>query len=249
MKLVRNIFSFIILSFLLISCGSEQQDSKLIVATAADNPPYEFIQNSEIVGFDIDLINAIGEKLGKKVVIKNFDFNGLMAALTSKNVDMIIAGLGKTEERQKYVSFSIPYLTEKDTSSISVLYRLSDNFKEISDLNGKTVGAQLGTVWATILQEAAKLHNIKIHHLSNNLILVEELKSKSIDAVVLEELQCKKFIENNPELSSFNLEGHASEFAIALNKDSDLIEQVNKAITELREEGFIKKISKKWLGK
>lgn len=183
------------------------------------------------------------------MVIKNFDFNGLMAALTSKNVDMIIVGLDKTEERQKYVSFSIPYLTEKDTSSIAVLYRLLDNFKEISDLNGKTVGAQLGTVWATILQEVAKLHNIKIHHLSNNLILVEELKSKSIDAVVLEELQCKKFIENNPGLSSFNLEGHASEFAIALNKDSDLIEQVNKAITELREEGFIKKISKKWLGK
>lgn len=248
MKLIQ-IFSFIIFSFLLANCSSEQQEDKIIVATAADNPPYEFIQNSEIVGFDIDLINAIGEKLGKKVIMKNFDFNGLMAALTSKNVDMIVAGLGKTVEREKYVSFSVPYLTEKDTAATSILYRLSDGFKEIQDLNGKIVGVQLGTVWATILEEIAKEHNIKIHYLSNNLILVEELKSKSIDAVVLEELQCKKFIENNQELASFNLEDRTSEFAIALNKDSDLIEKVNRAITDLRDEGFIKKISKKWLGK
>ncbi|MDR0296392.1 MAG: transporter substrate-binding domain-containing protein [Rickettsia sp.] len=242
MRLIE-LFLLIICSFLIVSCDKQSQEKSLIVATSADNPPYEFIQNGQIVGFDIDIINAIGEKLEKKIIIKNFDFNGLLASLTSENVDIVIAGLTVTEERKKHVSFSVPYVT----TNVSVLYRATDDLKSVEDLDNKVVGMQLGTTWVVIVQDLSKQFNIRTNYLSNNLMLVEELKSKVIDVVVLEELQSKKFIENNPDLASFSLTEFSSKFAIAMPKDSKLVETVNKAISELKEDGTISRITKKWL--
>ncbi|MFU7502106.1 MAG: ABC transporter substrate-binding protein [Candidatus Tisiphia sp.] len=243
MKLIKLFFLVICCSFLMIGCDNQSKEQNLIVATSADNPPYEFIQNGQIVGFDIDIINAIGEQIGKKVIIKNFDFNGLLASLTTENVDIVIAGLSVTEERKKYISFSVPYIS----TNVSILYRSADNLKNTRDLDNKAVGVQLGTTWAIIVQDLAKQFNIRINYLSNNLMLVEELKSKVIDAVVLEASQSKKFIENNPDLSSFGLTEFSSELAIAMPENSKLIDSVNKAIAELTEDGTISRITKKWL--
>lgn len=242
MKLTNLLF-IIIFPLLLISCGEQSRDGNLIVGTAADNPNYEFIQEGQIVGFDIDLINAIGEKLGKKIIIKNFDFNGLLAALAGKNIDMVIAGLSVTEERKNHVSFSNSYLSTK----LSVLHRKSDNFTSSKDLDNKIIGVQLGTTWAIIAQDLSKQINIKINYLSNNLMLVEELKSNVVDAVIVETSQSRKFIENNQELTSFDLPAFSSEFAIALPKNSELVNNVNKAITELTKDGTINNLTKKWL--
>ncbi|MDD9335369.1 MULTISPECIES: ABC transporter substrate-binding protein [unclassified Candidatus Tisiphia] len=243
MKLIKLFFLVICCSFLMIGCDNQSKEQNLIVATSADNPPYEFIQNGQIVGFDIDIINAIGEQIGKKVIIKNFDFNGLLASLTTENVDIVIAGLSVTEERKKHISFSVPYIS----TNVSILYRSADNLKNTGDLDNKAVGVQLGTTWAVIVQDLAKQFNIRINYLSNNLMLVEELKSKVIDAVVLEASQSKKFIENNPDLASFGLTEFSSELAIAMPENSKLIDSVNKAIAELTEDGTISRITKKWL--
>ncbi len=232
-----------LLSCLLTSCNNESTSQEIIVATSADNPPYEFIQDGKIVGLDIDIINAIGSKLEKKIIIENFDFNGLIPALTSKNVDMVIAGLTVTSEREKYVSFSVPYTV----TNVSILYRLEDDIKETKDLENKIIGVQAGTTWAIIAQDLAKQFNGKINYLSNNLILVEELKTKVVDVIVLEELQSKKFKENNPQLGSFSLVEFSSSLAIALEKDSQLKEKVNKAISALEKDGTISSIRKKWL--
>ncbi|HJD57594.1 MULTISPECIES: ABC transporter substrate-binding protein [Rickettsieae] len=242
MKLIK-LFFLIICSFLIVGCDNKPQEKNLIVATSADNPPYEFIQNGQIVGLDIDIINAIGEKLEKKVIIKNFDFNGLLASLASENVDIVIAGLTVTEERKKHISFSAPYVT----TNVSVLYRTADDLKNVGDLDNKIVGVQLGTTWAVIVQDLAKQFNIRTNYLSNNLMLVEELKSKVVDVVVLEESQSKKFIENNPDLASFSLTEFSSELAIAMPKDSKLVENIDKAISELKKDGTISRITKKWL--
>lgn len=239
MKLLK----IFLLSFLLFACEKQKSKDTLIVGTSADNPPYEFIQNGEIVGLDIDIINAIGERLNKKVIIKNFDFNGLLAALVSENIDVVIAALSATPERQKYISFSDNYGKTK----LSILYRLEDNIQNVDDLNNKIVGAQLGSSWEKTAQELAQKMNIKINSLSNNLMLVEELKSKVIDAVILEEFQSIKFKENNPNLASCTLEDLSSEFAIAMSKDSGLIKEINDAIDSLKKDGTLNKIMKKWL--
>ncbi len=230
------------LAFLLVSCSNQNDEDLWVVGTSADNPPYEFIKNGEVQGFDIDLIKAIAKHADKKIEIKNMEFHGLIAALNSKNVEMVVAGMSVTEERLKKIDFSIPY-TEAD---ITVLTRKEDGIEKPGDLTGKILGSQLGTIWAITAYDLSVEHKFETKNLSNNLILVEELKQKRIDGVVLEGFQAEEFIKKNPQLSSFKIKGKDSDFAIALPKSSKDKELVDEAIKALKADGTIAELSKKW---
>jgi polar amino acid transport system substrate-binding protein len=236
----------LVLGFLLLnlsSCSDRDDENTLIVGTSADNPPYEFIRANQIVGFDIDVIKAVADHLGKKVVIKNLDFNGLMAALSTKQVDLVIAGLSITPERQAKVDFSDIYAS----ASISVLYRAEDDFKNVSDLADKFVGAQLGTIWKIFADSISVKYGSKVLSLQSNLALVEELKNKRIDAVILEHHQANSFMEGNAELLSFNIKNLLSDFAIAMPKKSPLKANIDGAIKTLQDDGTINRLMVKWL--
>jgi polar amino acid transport system substrate-binding protein len=240
-----NKIKFVILVTLLFfmsSCSEKQDQDTWIVATSPDNPPYEHIKDGEIEGFDIDLMIAIGKHVGKNIEFKNMEFQGLLAALATKNVDMVIAGMSITPERLARVDFSVPY-TE---ATIAILFRKSDSYKEPSDLKNKMVGAQLGTIWSLIAHDMSIDHSFKTKALSSNLMLVEELKTGRIDAVVIEESQANKFTQKNHQFSSFRLSQQSSSFAIALPKDSPEKKTIDQAIEALRNNGTIKSLSKKW---
>ncbi|KJV55632.1 bacterial extracellular solute-binding s, 3 family protein [Orientia chuto str. Dubai] len=215
----------------------------LLVGTAADNPPYEFFKNDEIVGLDIDIIKLIGKDLGKKIVIKNLDFPGLLLALSSKQLDLVIAGLSKSNQREEHVDFSNVYLMSK----VAVLFRANSNFSNCQDIQNKTIGAQLGTTWQKIAEDINKdSDNTKLRFLDNNLILVEELKSQIIDAVILEDIQAARFVADNPKLKKFVIDDYISEFVIASSKKSDLIPEINKSILKLQNNGVITELKQKW---
>lgn len=242
MKSIK-IFFLTILSILLTNCSENVQEQYLIVGTSADNPPYEFIQDNEIVGLDIDLINAIGKQLEKKVIIKNLDFPALLPALLSKNIDLIVAGIDPTTERELHVDFSNPYLT----TEVSILYRAEDAFKCEEDLKEKVIGAGMGTTWLRIANDLSQKVNIKVVSLATNLMLVEELKAKAIDAVILETVQSKKFMENNASFNRFLLNNFSSQFAIAMHKNSPYKKNIDEALKTLKENGIIDAIKEKWL--
>ncbi len=233
-----------ILFLLLLSACSDNKDSATwIVGTSADNPPYEFMQNGEIVGFDIDLINEIGKFLGKKLEFKNMEFHSLLAALSTSSVDLVIAGLSTTPERLSKVEFSIPYIS----SEITILYRKEDNFANYKDLKSKKVGAQLGTTWNLIANELlATANDFIIISLSSNLMLVEELKSRRIDALVLEEAQARKFMEIYPDLAKFAEKILSSSFAIAMPKNSPHKQDIDRAIKAIQNNGTTQVLAKKW---
>jgi ABC-type amino acid transport substrate-binding protein len=226
----------------LASCDMGAEDNTWQVGTSADNPPYEFMQDGEIVGFDIDLMVEIGKHLGKQVEFKNMEFHSLIAGLGTKSIDMVIAGMSVTSERQARVDFSVPYTT----ATVALLYRKVDKFDEVKDLNGKMVGAQLGTIWSLIAHDLAVKHKSKAISLSNNLMLVEELKNKRIDAVILEVSQAEKFQQSHANLGFFELKEYGSSFAIALPKDSELKNNIDHTIKALRKNGVIKQLEEKW---
>ena len=229
-------------SILLISCSDMQDSNKLIVATSADNPPYEFMQDGEIVGFDIDFINAVSKELGKEIEIKNMEFHSLIAALASNNIDAVIAGMSITPERAKRVDFSIPYAGAK----IAVLYRKCDDFTAPSDLKDKKVGAQLGTIWNMLAHDLSIEIDFDIQSLASNLMLVEELKNMRIDAVVVEQSQAAKFSEAHSVLGNFPIDNMSSSFAIALPKNSQVKRDIDKAIKTLKDNGTMARLAKKW---
>ena len=170
------------------------------------------------------------------------EFHSLLAALSTSSVDLVIAGLSTTPERLSRVDFSIPYIS----SEIGILYRKEDNFANYKDLKGKKVGAQLGTTWNLIANELATANDFTITSLSSNLMLVEELKSRRIDALVLEEAQARKFIEIYPDLARFADKNLSSSFAIAMPKNSSHKQDIDRAIKALQNNGTIQVLAKKW---
>ena len=245
--MLSKILTSICLLLTLTSCGRDKdlaEKDAIIVATSADNPPYEYIQDGKVIGLDIDVINAIGRELGKKVVIKNLDFPALLPSLSAHNVDLVIAALTMTEARKDHIDFSVGYAS----TAMAVMFKNSDNFKSLDDLHGKIIGVQSGSTWETYANELAiKFPDIRVRALANNLILVEELKSGNVDAVIMEEMQVQKFEQNVQNMGSFAIADTKGEFAIALPKGSELTMVIDGAIKKLNESGELKNIKEKWI--
>ncbi|MCG0275866.1 MAG: basic amino acid ABC transporter substrate-binding protein [Thermosediminibacteraceae bacterium] len=218
---------------------------KLVVGTSADYPPFEFHQvvngKDEIVGFDIDLARAISKELGVELEIKDMDFKSIIPAVLSKTVDIGIAGFTITEEREKSVNFSIPYL-EGDQQIIT--YKGS-GIKGKEDLKGKTVGVQIGT---TGEEAAKKIEGVTLKQFDSVDAAIMDLLNKRIEAVIVDVAVAKAYASNNPgklELVSETIEDEAK--AVVLRKgDEKLLEVVNKVIKNLKESGELDKLIKKW---
>ena len=245
--MLSKILTSISLLLMLTACSQEKdlaEKDAIIVATSADNPPYEYIQDGKVVGLDIDVINAIGKELGKKIIIKNLDFPALLPSLSTNSVDLVIAALTMTDERRIHIDFSDGY----SSTVMAVMFKKLDNFKSLDDLHGKVIGVQSGTTWDAYAKElATKFPDIRVRALSNNLVLVEELKVASVDAIIMEEMQVQKFQQNVENIASFPLVDTKGEFAIAFPKDSELTPVINTAIKKLKESGVLKDIKEKWL--
>ncbi len=241
---MKNLVSFVSLFLLLLGCEKASEDNNtIVIGTSADNDPYEFISDKQVVGFDIDMINEIGKKLGKKIQIKNMSFHGLIPGILTNDVDLIIAGVSATEERSKSVDFSISY-TE---SCMSIMSAANFKITSIQDLKNKTIGAQIGSTWHQKAQNIAEeIEGVKVKALSNNLLLVEELKINNIDAVILETTQVEKFISTNGNLNRFDLEDSKVPLAIAFPKNSKIKEDINQTILELQQNGYVEFLKKKW---
>src|SRR5690606_10243558 len=236
MKKLLFVLSSILLVTFLAACGTSDENSSgsekgidskkvLTMGTSADFPPFETIdeKTGEYIGFDIDLANAIAEELGYELKIENMDFGGLISALQSERLDFIISGMSATEERKESVDFSMEY-----HKSGEMFVTLPDSdIKALEDLDGKTVGVQLGS----IQEEGAKkikeetLKNLEISALNKAPELIQELKAGRIDAVYLDKAVAVGFMEE-VGLVGFDDPTDASPgMAIAFAKGSELTEE------------------------
>jgi polar amino acid transport system substrate-binding protein len=132
--------------------GEIQAAGKLVVGTSADYPPYESIDaDGNFVGFDMDLMRAIGEQLGVEVEFQDMPFDTLIASVQEGKIDAIIAAMQATAERDEQVDFTIPYRMTKDAFIGAGDTAIVINTAE--DAAGKSIGAQTGTVQERWIQE------------------------------------------------------------------------------------------------
>lgn len=238
MKFLKIVFFL----FLFSGCSEKEETKTLTVGTCADNPPYEFLQNNQVVGIDIDIANEIAKRLEKKIIFQDLDMQGLLAALNSKTIDFGIAGLSVTPERRKYIDFSEHYLD----NSTALLFLAKSEVGSIYDLKNKKIGVQIGTTWAELAKEFAKNLPCQLVLLNNNLLLIEELKNSGIDALLIEHEQAKIFAQKYQNIRFITLE-QDNFFSIAMPKDSQLKKDINQILKDLKKEGIIEKIKEKWL--
>ena len=110
-----------------------------VVGTNAEYPPFEYVENGEIAGFDAEIIKEAAKRMGIEYKWLNTNFDGLIPALQTKKVDIVIAGMSVTPEREKAVNFSIPYLT----SNVAIVTNSKNPIKDMNDLSGKSYGVEL----------------------------------------------------------------------------------------------------------
>jgi len=238
----------------LISCGDKSKNKdgveaiksngKVVVGLSADYAPYEFHAvidgKDKTVGFDIDLAKEVARDLGVDLEIKEMEFDALIGALQAGQIDMIISGMNPDEERKKQIDFSDIYYESKH--GVLVVKDEMSNYKKPEDLNGKKIGAQLGSTQQKIVETQIQAGNTTLLPNVNNLVL--ELKSKKVDAVVTEEPVAKMAMKSNPELalSDIKFEAEGGGNAVGVKKNSgELVEQINKTIKRLQDSGELDK--------
>ena len=155
---------------------------KFVIASDASFPPMESVDaNKNIVGFDIDLINAIAKDQKFAVEIKNTAWDGIFAGLEGGAYDAILSSVTVTDERKKTYDFSEPYFDANQT----IVVRTDDSaIKSEKDLGGKTVGAQIGTTGAIYVGDKLKDATLKQYDTPD--LAMMDLANKNIDAVVID---------------------------------------------------------------
>ena len=220
----------------------------LNMVTSPDYPPYEFYDTAsgqrKIVGFDVDIATKIAGELGYELKINESDFNGLVPALQAKRADFVMAGMTPTPERQKNIDFSTIYYDAKNT----IVAPKGSNLKTTKELAGRTVGVQLGSIQEGDAKKIAeKVPGMKVKQLNKVPDIIQEIKSKRIDAAIVEDTVAKGFTESNPDLA-FNVipsEGPSGS-AVAFPKGSALVADFNKALEKMKASGELKTLAAKW---
>ncbi|WP_082882578.1 transporter substrate-binding domain-containing protein [Paenibacillus swuensis] len=246
----------ILAAAMLSACGSDKNEGNnaggaageekvLIMGTSADYPPYEDIDvaTNEIVGFDVDIANYIGDKLGYKIEVQNLDFDGLLAAMSSDKVDFVMAGMTPTPERKKNAEFTDIYFDAKNT----IVTKKGSGFKSLEELAGKKVGVQLGSIQESAATDAGNLEVVPLGKIPE---IIQEIKSGRLDAAIIEDTVATGYVAANDDLE-FNTipnEGESGS-AIAFPKDSKLVKDFNDVLKEMKDSGKMDELVKKWFEK
>lgn len=226
----------IITSLLLISLmafmSCSKKENKLYVGTNAEFVPFEYREGDQIVGFDVDLINEVAKIIKQDIEFVDMAFDGLLPALQSKKIDIIIAGMTATEERKKFVNFSEPYYNSQQSI---LVHKDNNDIIGFDNLEGKNVGVVLGYTGDLIVSEMSNVNAQKYGATSEAVIA---LKSKKVDAVVLDYEPAKQYFNQNDDLKLIITDSVNEEYAIAMRKeDTELLKKVNDALNTIKENG------------
>lgn len=246
-KVIAMLLATVLCLAAFTACGSESAsgDSVLVVGTNAEFPPFEYVgDDGEPDGFDIALIKEVAKRMDMDVEIQNMEFNSLVAAIGTK-IDAAIAGMTITEERQAAVDFSDSYYEAVQYVIVSA----DSTIATADDLKNKTIGAQIGTTGETI---ANGIEGATVQSYNKAVDAVNDLNNGRVDLVIVDRNPAKVFAEKFTgqvvalEGAQFGFE--AEYYAIALPKDSELVEKVNTALAEIKADGTFDKLVAEYIG-
>lgn len=215
---------------------------KIIVGTSADYPPYEFRLLAEMeesfAGIDIDIAKAIAADLNVKLEIKNIVFHKLFDELAADHIDLILAGLAPTRDRQKIVDFSIPYY--QAIQNMLIRSKDKEKIKMLEDLRGKIVGTQMGSIQDDMAR--SMIFGALFSTQPTIQKLIDELASGKLDAVILEKPVADAYVFKNKDF--LNLECNSDRTplgsAVAVKKgNNDLLARINQILDKLIRENKI----------
>ena len=226
----------------------KQEQKVLKVGTNATFPPFEMQENNEFTGFDMDLIRAIGEEQGYKVVINHMDFKALIPALGNKKIDAAIAGMSITEERLKSVDFTKSYF---NAGLIIAVANNNEAIKSTEDLKGKKLAAQNGTIGAAYCDEVKKLNaKTEVRIFDDIGAAFMELEKGGVDAVVNDHPVTAYYLKTTGT-SKAKMVGEIfsadDQYGIAVKKgNAETLNMLNEGLDKIKANGKYDEIYTKW---
>lgn len=259
----KTLFKFLIVAIaaglLLTGCSAGNKDDNswkeikekgyFVVGLDDAFPPMGFRdENNNIVGFDIDLAKEVAKRIGVDVKFQPVEWSGVTQELNGKKIDLIWNGLTITETRKKEIAFTNAYIEDKQ---ILVVAKGSD-IKSKKDLDGKVVGLQAGSSSREALdKDEETLKSIKdVVEFSTNDEALMDLKAGRVDAVIVDEVVGRYYIakkKDDYEVLDDNF--GVEEFGVGIRKsDKSFLNELQKALDDMKKDGTSAEISKKWFG-
>lgn len=231
--------------------GGDTQDVQEIVAgTASGFPPFEMVEDGELVGFDVDLLEAVvGEADGYELTDwQDLDFESLIPALNDGSIDVIAAAMTITEDRQEQISFTDPYYSADQ----SVLVQEGGDFQpeSIEDLEGTTVGAQTGTTGEGVVEdeliEPGLIDEGDYTSYDSYVLAVEDLERGLVEAVVLDQPVAQTFEADRQVEVAFTFET-GEEYGFGVRQDDNDLEQaLSEGVQAVQESSEYDDITEEW---
>lgn len=255
-KFMSIVLTGIMVAALLVGCGQKQEklnslqavqkEGKLTIGLDDSYPPMEFRDSkNNLVGFDVDLGNEIGKKLGVKTEYTSTDFNGIILALGSSKFNVILSAMSITDKRKQSIDFSDSYVMGGQVAAIK---QGNTKIKKLSDLKGMVVACQLGSTGDTAATAMKGLKEVKRYDKITEAF--QELSSGRVDAVIMDAQVGGYYVAKKP--GEYNvLTEKISEEPIGIGfkkEDKELRAAIQKALNELKTDGTLSKLSQKWFG-
>jgi len=224
-----------------------QNIKKIVVATDATWPPMEMVDaNKNIVGFDIDFLNAVAKEAGFQAEFKNTAWDGIFGGLDLGKYDAVISSVTITEERQKTFDFSLPYI---NAGQVLIVPKDLKGVTTLADMKGKKVGAQIGTTGS---MEVKKVSGIELKNYDEIGLAFEDMASGRIHGVVCDTPVAADYALQRAEYKErFMIVGEPfteESYGIVVKKgNKELLDLINTGIKAVQAKGIDKELEKKWL--
>ena len=240
-KMIALVLVLVMAAALLTACGGSgvaladvQKAGKLVIATSPDFPPFENLENGEVVGIEIDIMNLICEEMGVELVIEQMDFESVIPGIQAGKFDSGVSGITVTEDRKKNVDFSDPYFL----ASQAIVVTPDSAITCKADLTGKKISVQTGTT----AEEYCMDEGYTVLAFTANNDAASALTSGKVDAWVVDN-EVAVALAAEQGLVVLDEAMTSEPYAFAFPKGSDtLVAEFNKILNQLITDGTIKGI-------
>lgn len=261
MKNLFKIIAIIIVIILLIASayflffkkqGKNQDNSwieikkkgKIVVGTEIPYSPMEFYdEKGELTGFDIEMMKEIAKRLKIGIEFKKYEWDFLLDAAKNNEVNLVASGVTISQERSKEMLFSIPYL---DSGQVLIVKTENKEIFSLIDLKGKKIGVEGMESAGHEIKQFIEQKNILINKDINELITA--LKTNKVDALVMDYIVAADAVRQDKTMKIVDYPFTQEFFGIVTSlQNNALMKKINEILSDLKKEGFLKNLEKKWL--
>lgn len=226
--------------------GDSALQESYVVASDTSFVPFAFEEDGEYVGFDMDIINTLADRVGFEIDLETTNFDGIIPGLQTGSFDIAIAGIGITEERAEVIDYTSPYYMSGLRMAVPID---NDEIENVEDLEGRTIATRLGSTSAAFIEENIEGATANTYEQLDQAYL--SVEGGGSDAILYDAPNVEYYVET-AGADSLKVTGdlfEAENYGIAVSKgNEDLVEALNDALAEIIDDGTYAEIHSEWFG-